>query len=280
MSSADVLVGSSGEVYVAPVGTTMPVHYEEDLDAAFARLGFLDRTGVTWRDEKSFKSRKRRQSQRASDHIVTNFDTSFSFALMEWTVDALLTANSGGFSLPSLDHEYVFATTDAVRRIAVVIDVLDAPRYKRFTIPDAIVTSSIESNFSRNNAALLPVTLSVNQSAPNPWLLFSADIPLPPPPPPPPPTDPRLRARVIAGRGAPDADADDLAYDTTLYIDEASGDVFRASSAPPIPSTSNRKYAKGAGRPPAPEDGDPGDTWLDADTGTVYGGDEGEDEDA
>src|SRR4051812_23276958 len=164
-SSDELVVGNSGEVYVAPVGTALPTTPTASLNAAFIGLGYLTEDGVTLTTTPEVTDTNAWQSRQAVRREFTSQEFQAAFALMQWNEETVPLAFGGGaITNAGGVYKYTFpAAGDALDERSLVIDFQDGSRNGRVVIPRGNVTDSVETQFQRTNAAVLPITFKALQ---------------------------------------------------------------------------------------------------------------------
>ena len=169
---AGVVVGQSGTIYVAPVGTAAPTSATSALNSAFVRLGFMSEEGITIREEKNLEPRSSWTSFYPDSFYILNRRTLVSFSLREFTQRTLEFALEGAVS-GTAPGPYTYATesTDIVTK-ALVIDWQDGVRRFRIYIPKGSVDTASSMNIARTRPTDIPVVFSVHQHDTNPYTWF------------------------------------------------------------------------------------------------------------
>lgn len=174
LDSDQIVVGGTGTIWVAPVGTSLPDTPSESLNAAFLSLGYTTEDGVKFTDEKTVKEIAAWQSFYPVRRIITARAAKADFTLMEFDYKTLPFAFGGGAWTEPSAGEYLYTPPDPgdIDERAMVIDVVDGLVNWRIVLPKGMVTSNTETKFVRSDAALLPITFSVlGQAAVDPWSL-------------------------------------------------------------------------------------------------------------
>lgn len=158
----ELVVAGTGQVYVAPVGTALPTTPTASLNAAFVGLGYTSEDGVSISVEPEITDFPAWQSRQPVRRELTNQAISVSFSLLQWNETNVPLAFGGGTISGSGPYRYDFPTgDDALDERAMVVDVQDGERHMRFVLPRGNVTDSVEAQFVRTEAAVLPITFSV-----------------------------------------------------------------------------------------------------------------------
>lgn len=156
----ETVVGGTGEVYVAPVGTALPAGPGTALNSAFEGLGYHSEDGVSVnRTQEIFRvgawqttADVRRERQSESFRLT--------FALLQWNENNVPLAFGGG-AITSVSGGYKYtppAESDALDEKALICDVRDGAETLRFVIPRGNVVESVDTQFTRSQASLLPIT--------------------------------------------------------------------------------------------------------------------------
>lgn len=177
-NASEVVVGSGGRIYIAPVGTAAPTTSVSALDSDYRDLGFISEDGISATFGVSVEDINSFQSLLPIRRVVTGRSTDLSFTLRQWNVDTFSFALGGG-SVEANGSEYTFyppANGDALQESAVVVEWADGDKHYRLFIAKAVVTDAVETSITRNAAADLPISLSVlgseNDDA---WYLLTDD---------------------------------------------------------------------------------------------------------
>lgn len=127
-SSANVKVGTTGKIYVGPVGTTLPTAHSTTPAAGFTELGYISDAGVT--EAMATTTNKIRAWQNADvvREVQTEHDLTFKFACLETNATVLATFygnyTTGDIEINGLQpvaQEWVLDVIDGVDVIRVVI---------------------------------------------------------------------------------------------------------------------------------------------------------------
>lgn len=177
----NVIIGQTGQVWVAPVGTAMPVDTTTAMgtvNAAWKDLGFLSEDGVTFTPSiDTFQVNAWQAQGRPVRRGVASRDESLSFTMLEWKLDTLKIAFGGGeiTEIGTTDvYKYTPVTGAAEVETALVVDWLDNAIGFRLLVPRATVTDLAEFQLVRTDAAGLNVTLGVvNDGSVDPFSIIS-----------------------------------------------------------------------------------------------------------
>lgn len=175
----EIVVAPGGTIYVAPVGTALPVEEDDALNAAFVELGYVSDDGVQFRDGTTKEKIPVWQSFYPARTLVTEKETQLEFALRQWNRDTVKLAFGGGeVSIVTSGH---FRYTppgpdDAPDERALVVGWSDGDRDYRIVVPKVTVADPVETQLVRTKAADLPLTLDVlGTEDADPWYLLTND---------------------------------------------------------------------------------------------------------
>lgn len=161
--SNELVVAGTGQVYVAPVGTTLPTDWDSALDSAFVGLGYTTEDGVSINVTPEIADMMAWQSRQPVRRESVNQAITTTFSLMQWNEETVPLAFGGGaITATANGYKYEFPTgDDALDERAMVVDVVDGDRTMRFVWARGNVTEGVEAQFVRTTPAVLPITFSV-----------------------------------------------------------------------------------------------------------------------
>lgn len=177
----ELVVASNGQVYVAPVGTTLPTTPTGALDSAFTGLGYTSEDGVTFTVTPTVDEFMAWQSRQAVRRELTSQEVQVSFTLEQWNESTIPLAFGGGAVTDLGGGNYRFdlpETSDALDERCMVIDTNDGDRHIRFVVPRGNVTDAVETQFVRSQLAVLPITfkaLAPADGSGSAYVLFDDD---------------------------------------------------------------------------------------------------------
>lgn len=157
----ELVVAKNGQVYVAPVGTALPTTPSGALNAAFVGLGFIDADGATITVDPDIQEIMAWQSRQAVRRELSAQAINAAFKLLQWNENSVALAFGGGTVSTVGGGGYRFdfpADEAALDERSLVIDALDGAERHRFVFPRGNVTESVETQFQRTEAAVLPIT--------------------------------------------------------------------------------------------------------------------------
>lgn len=166
--SSKVTVGkpkTSGAIYRAPVGTTLPTNAESELATAFVALGYVSEDGVT--NSRSIDSEAIKAW--GGDNVFTvqsGRDDTFEFSLIEaMNVNAMKVYNGDNNVTGNLtDGISITANNGELGSHSYVIDqILRGGRLKRIVIPDGQVSDVEDITYKDDELIAYGVTITANQ---------------------------------------------------------------------------------------------------------------------
>lgn len=159
----NIVVGSGGSVWIAPVGTTLPTNISGALNGSFYDLGFISEDGIALSSSSDVADIGAFQSLMPVRKVVTGRTFDLSFTIREWSAEAVLFAFGGG-DITEAGGVYTFtppAAGDAIYERALVAQWNDGGKSYRLVIPRGVVSDTVETTIARDAAADLPITFSV-----------------------------------------------------------------------------------------------------------------------
>lgn len=186
MPSADqIVVGGTGKVYAAVVGSTAPTNATTALPAAWIDLGYISEEGVTATFGKETETIQAWQSLYPVRRVVTSASAMVKFNLQQWNLTTVPFALGGGtVSEPTAGiFKYVPADPATIDERALVVEWTDGSRHYRLYFPKGMVVDAVETNITRTASSELPITYEATPtSGTNAFNLFTDDTALDPTP--------------------------------------------------------------------------------------------------
>jgi hypothetical protein len=153
--SANVRVGVTGAVYVAPTGTAAPTNEDSSLNAAFVDLGYVGEDGVTESRDRTVDTIKAWQNGDTVRQVITEATYTLSFTMIE-TKGSTVELYYG--NAPVAGRVVVVPTKTGGRK-SFVVDVVDGDEAKRIHIAEGEVTETGEIVYANGEAIGYPVTI-------------------------------------------------------------------------------------------------------------------------
>lgn len=158
----EIVVASSGQVYMAPIGTPLPSDAVAALNAAFTGLGFITEDGAALTVTPEVTDYMAWQSRTPVRREKTSQEIQIAFALMQWNEQTVPAAFGGGSVSGSAgNYRYNLPADDApLDERSLVLDAVDGAKHLRWVFPRGNVTEAVEASFQRGEPASLPVTFA------------------------------------------------------------------------------------------------------------------------
>lgn len=189
-TAEEITVALTGSISIAPYSgaLTLPTDPASALDVAFVDLGYTTEDGVTFTATPSVEEIMAWQKATAVRRIVTNRESSIAFTLEQLNLDNwslafgggtwVTTAESPGPPVVPAYHRYdPPADADPLAEYACVVDFVDGAKRGRLVMIRGNVTESVETQFVRSEAAMLPIQVDglTPDDADSAWYFLSND---------------------------------------------------------------------------------------------------------
>lgn len=159
LDATKVRIGSTGGLYVAPTGTTLPTTAVATKDAAFDDFGYLSEDGITMSIGRDITDLKAWQNSTVVRKVQTSHDVTLQMTAIE--LNAVSLANYFGNYTALADGANFNITADALDHAAWILDVIDGDVKMRFVIPDGQITEQGDLSITGGGDAMgLPFTLT------------------------------------------------------------------------------------------------------------------------
>lgn len=157
----ETIIAGSGEVYIAAVGTALPANESSTLNTAFYGLGYHSEDGVSVNQSRDVIKHRVWQSKVDVRRTTESETFKIVFGLTQWHEQSVPLAFGGGAveDLGSTHYKYVPPTSASTElEKSLVCDVKDGATILRFVIPRGTPVEGVDSQFTRSQMGLLPVT--------------------------------------------------------------------------------------------------------------------------
>lgn len=176
----EIVVGASGSVYVADVGSTGPTDIATALDAAFVDLGYVSEDGVDITPGMDANEINAWQSFYPVRRVVTGRTLEIGFTLLQWNEESIKLAFGGGTVAttagPPAHYTYSPPDPSEIDYRALVIEWADGTKGYRLHVPKALVTDTSALSLNRTDPAGLALTFSVQATdGADPFTLVTDD---------------------------------------------------------------------------------------------------------
>lgn len=156
-------IAARGDLYVAPVGTTMPADVTASLNAAFRSVGYLNEDGATLSDSKNRDPIMAWQAFRPIAYVNTDVETTLACTLRQWdNVTVPLAFGGGTITSPSAGvYRYAPPAPEFIDERAAVLEWVQDTYKWRLCMTRVMLTESVETQLVRTSPGDLPITLGV-----------------------------------------------------------------------------------------------------------------------
>lgn len=163
--TAETVVATTGDVYIAPVGSTAPTDADSALAAAWYKVGYISEDGVTFSHAPEIEEFAAWQSRQPIRREAVGSVDSIAFGIIQWNAETVKLAFGGGTVTEPTPGEFKYSfpsDDDALDERAIVVDFQDGDTFiGRLHFERGSVTEAVEVNLVRSALAVLPVTFSV-----------------------------------------------------------------------------------------------------------------------
>lgn len=174
------VVANRGDLYIAPVGTTIPADPTSVLADPWKELGYVGEDGATFNRNIDIEEFMAWQARTAIRREVTGEELACTFELLEWSGDNFVFAFGGGEvteDTPGIYH-YEFPTgADALSENALILRWQDGEKNYQLGFERGSPTDEVEFELHRSDLAVLPVTFEALASEDSSGVTFDTDDP-------------------------------------------------------------------------------------------------------
>jgi hypothetical protein len=159
--ATELVVAGTGDIYVGPVGATLPTTAVAAPSPHFVQLGFTTEDGVTLTRTPEIQDFGAWQSRTPVRRELTSEEVTLAFQLEQWNAENFAFAFGGGeiTDLGGGMYRYDFlAPEDQLAENSLIADWRDGSKRYRLCIPRGNVTESTETQLVRGALAVLPVS--------------------------------------------------------------------------------------------------------------------------
>jgi len=173
----NILVGASGTVRVAPVGTTVPTDLETAYAAGWVDLGFIGEDGVELTPSVDMNEIMAWQDFYPVRRVVTSRGLDIGIPLLEWNKTTVPLALGGGeITTATGVHKYEPPEPADLDERALAVEWSDGDRNYRWHFARVMVTDLAGFTVRRGEGAILPLTASVmGVTGAKPWHFLTDD---------------------------------------------------------------------------------------------------------
>ena len=158
--AANVRVGVTGAVYVAPVATALPTNATTALAVAYEDVGFIHEDGVTETQDTDTEDIKAWQNGATVRKIQTSHDLMYAFTMLE-TNGIVLKEFYGDFTAGEAAADDVTEIKgEELPNRRWVLSVVDGLEVIRIAIPDGQITDRGDVTYANSEAVGREVTIT------------------------------------------------------------------------------------------------------------------------
>lgn len=150
----NVVVGSTGGVYIGPLGTAIPADAAAALNVAFAEVGYITEAGVTLSEGETSTKIKAWQNADVVRIIQTEHSATFKFVMQETNPNSLAMYYGDNYAAGEVT---IKAGTRPHK--SFIIEVEDGDNHIRYTIADGQVTERGDIVYVNGDAVSYPITI-------------------------------------------------------------------------------------------------------------------------
>jgi len=179
-NSEEILVATAGDVWIAPVSTTLPTAEDSALNGAFLNLGYTTEEGVSFTYSQAVEEINAWQEADPVRRIVTARSLTTTFNLNQWNQATFELAFGGGAWTTPIAGTYSYTPpdgNDALAEYALVIDFADGTKVSRLIVERGTVTEDVSTSLVRTGAAVLPIAIKALKpdTGNAPWNYLTGD---------------------------------------------------------------------------------------------------------
>ena len=160
LTAANVRVGVTGAVYVAPIATALPTDATTALANDYDDVGFIHEDGVTETQDTDTEDIKAWQNGATVRKVQTSHDLMYQFTMLE-TNATVLEEYYGDFTEGAASADDVVEITgEELPNRRWVLSVVDGLEVIRIVVPDGQITERGDVTYANNEAIGREVTIT------------------------------------------------------------------------------------------------------------------------
>lgn len=163
LEPAETVVGSTGHIWRAPVGTAFPTNITAEVDETlWTDLGYVTEEGPRFNFGRETNELMAWQSYDPIRMLIAKVPKEIQHDFLQWNMNTLATAMGGG-TWTGTDPNYQYEPPDEsyIDFFAEIIEIVDGDYSFRFCFRKVQNTSGVEFAATRDSAMILPVTVKV-----------------------------------------------------------------------------------------------------------------------
>ena len=161
LSAQEVRVAVTGNIYVAPVGTTAPVDATTAPAAAWLELGYTTEDGVAFSKAVTRDTVAAWQSVTPVRTILSSQEVTLGFSLMQWNENTLSYYMGGTVTTNATSQfKLEIPVSPQTDERALLLDWIDGTIHYRLFFPRTELQETGEIPLTRTGVAVLPCTVT------------------------------------------------------------------------------------------------------------------------
>lgn len=166
-NSTEIMVPSRTRVWLAPVGTVVPVDCVTAPGTGWFDVGYTPEDSLTFATEPSFQEVRSAQSDYATRRFQVSDAASISVDLQQWNLQNMKAANGGGTvtevtpATTPATFKYVPPKVGERTELAALIDVEDGEKLYRYVCVRVFQNEGVQSQLHKGANSTLPLRLQV-----------------------------------------------------------------------------------------------------------------------
>ncbi|WIB25813.1 hypothetical protein [Curtobacterium sp. MCSS17_015] len=161
LNATNVMVGTTGGVYVAPTTAAAPTEHDSALDPLFINLGYISDAGISETLDKSPQDIRAWQNSALVRRVITESSQTFNMTFIETKKETVQLYYGASVAA---DGSLKIDPSKTGGRKSFVIDVIDGDFIKRTYIPSGEVTEVGDMTYSAGDPIGYEVTLTAYAS--------------------------------------------------------------------------------------------------------------------
>ncbi|MEH3055551.1 MAG: hypothetical protein PGN13_16360 [Patulibacter minatonensis] len=163
LEASKLVIPFTGELFIAPAGTTMPADHAAVLPAAWVGCGYTTEDGPTFGVDTSVVGIRAWQSRSEIRRVLESIDHSVSMQLLQWSAHNLRLAFGGGTvsTISAGKFKFVFPKdTDALPEFAAILQFQDGSKVYRLCYQRVTPADGGETTLSSTEPGSLDLSLA------------------------------------------------------------------------------------------------------------------------
>lgn len=160
LTTSEVGVAVSGEIYYAVTGTALPTDTSTALNAAFKGLGYCSDDGVTENVDRSIDDIVAWQNATTVRSVVTDAKVTYEFTLLQTNLDTAQFTSGAAVTQSAPHGTFTLVASATGGRKAFVFHIIDGASIKRIVIAEGELTERGETVYASGEAISYACTVT------------------------------------------------------------------------------------------------------------------------